>query len=288
MTAKEMTAPGQAAPPAVIDRMPIEQIGKYLLASGFFADIKSEAQAIVKVMAGRQMGIGAVASMSGIYIIPGGDRRPPTVMLGAGVTAALIKRHPHYDYRIVTSEEKRDKECEIEFLKDGQPIGTSLFTMEHAERAALTGKDVWKKYPRNMLFNRALTNGSKWFCRDAVTSEVAASGLGSPQLTAAADQTEAATDDKVIEGEVVLSGPQRPEKRGQATPVVTQPPEGDKSPWTVFWTEMRDLGLTNDAVHIHYGEDMSATFEENAKAQGMTLGAYIVEQIKEMKELYGK
>jgi hypothetical protein len=38
--------------------------------------------------------------------------------------------------------------------------------MEDAKRANLTGKDNWTKYPRNMLFARALSNGQKWYAPD--------------------------------------------------------------------------------------------------------------------------
>jgi hypothetical protein len=48
----------------------------------------------------------------------------------------------------------------------GQTIGVSSFTMEDAKRAGLSGGDNWKKYPRNMLFARAMSNGAKWYCPD--------------------------------------------------------------------------------------------------------------------------
>jgi recombinational DNA repair protein RecT len=38
--------------------------------------------------------------------------------------------------------------------------------MKDAKAAGLDGKDVWKKYPRNMLFGRAMTNGCRWYCPD--------------------------------------------------------------------------------------------------------------------------
>ncbi len=38
--------------------------------------------------------------------------------------------------------------------------------MDDAKKAGLSGKDVWKKYPRNMLFYRALTSGVRLYCPD--------------------------------------------------------------------------------------------------------------------------
>jgi hypothetical protein len=38
--------------------------------------------------------------------------------------------------------------------------------MKDAAAAGLTNKDNWKKYPRNMLFARAISNGQKWYAPD--------------------------------------------------------------------------------------------------------------------------
>ena len=38
--------------------------------------------------------------------------------------------------------------------------------MDDAKAAGLTSKDNWKKYPRNMLFARAISNGQKWYAPD--------------------------------------------------------------------------------------------------------------------------
>jgi hypothetical protein len=40
-------------------------------ASGYFGDVKSQAQAMVKVMAGAEIGLPPFASMSGIHIVNG-------------------------------------------------------------------------------------------------------------------------------------------------------------------------------------------------------------------------
>jgi hypothetical protein len=38
--------------------------------------------------------------------------------------------------------------------------------MQDAQAAGLTGKDNWRKFPRNMLFARALSNGVRWYAPD--------------------------------------------------------------------------------------------------------------------------
>lgn len=130
------------------------QLGKVLAESGFFQDSKSSAQAVVKVLAGRELGIGAVASMTGINIIQG------RVALSANLIAALVKRSGRYSYHVTKLD---DDTCIIRFLESGKFIGESVFTKSDAVKAGTRNMD---KFPRNMLFARAMSNGAKWYCAD--------------------------------------------------------------------------------------------------------------------------
>jgi len=120
--------------------------------SGFFKDVASEAQAIVKVMAGAELGLPPFASMTGISIIQG---KP---VLGANLIATLIKNDPRYDYRVKVAT---NEACLIEFYENGQLIGDAGFTIQEATAAGLATKDNWKKYPSDMLFARAISRGAK-------------------------------------------------------------------------------------------------------------------------------
>jgi len=122
--------------------------------SGFFKDVTSEAQAIVKVMAGAELGIPPFASMTGISIIQG----KPT--LGANLMASLVKNDPRYDYRVKQCD---NEACVLEWFENGQHTGESAFTIEEAKAAGLAGKDNWKKYTSDMLFARAISRGTRRF-----------------------------------------------------------------------------------------------------------------------------
>lgn len=169
-----------------------------LFRSGYFTDVKSEAQAIVKVLAGQELGLPAFASMSGIHIVQG---KP---VLGANVIATLVKNDPRYNYKIV---ECTDKICTIEWFENGQSTGQSSFTMSEAQNAGLTGKDNWKKYPSDMLFARAISRGARRH----------APGIfgGSPVYTP--DELNVDTDEEgYINGEhtVVVDQPPTPSNNG--------------------------------------------------------------------------
>lgn len=139
------------------------QLGKVLASSGYFQDARDAAQAIVKVLAGRELGIGPVASMTGIYIVKG------RVTLSANLMAAQIKRSGKYSYRVRRMD---DTGCEIEFFEGGESIGVSSFGERDAKLAGLLGGDNWKKFPRNMYFSRAMSNGAKWYCPDVFSGPV--------------------------------------------------------------------------------------------------------------------
>lgn len=135
-----------------------EKLGALIARSGYFQDAREAGQAVVKVLAGREIGLGPIASMTGIYVING------RVSFGANVMAAALKRTGRYTYKVA---EHSEKVCRIEFFEvaNGQrvSIGESAFTIEEAKRA---GTKNLEKFPKNMLFARAMSNGVRWFAPD--------------------------------------------------------------------------------------------------------------------------
>jgi hypothetical protein len=139
-------------------------LGKTLAASGYFNDARDAAQAAVKVLAGQELGLGPIASMTGIYIVKG------RVTMSANLMAAQIKRSGRYNYRVTTMT---NDAVVVEFYESGQSIGVSSYTADDAKAAGLWGSsDPWKKSPRNMLFARAMSNGAKWFTPDIFAGPV--------------------------------------------------------------------------------------------------------------------
>jgi hypothetical protein len=143
-----------------INTTDIMNISKAFYESGMFTDIKSIAQAMVKISAGQEIGIPPFASMTGIHIIQG----KPTI--GAGLIASRLKGSGKYDYRVVEASEKV---CSIDFYQGNTKIGNSTFTIEDAKKALTKNID---KFPKNMLFARAISNGVKWYCPDIFSGPV--------------------------------------------------------------------------------------------------------------------
>lgn len=138
----------------------LSTVSETFFKSGMFKDCTSAAQAMVKIMAGAEIGLPAFQSMSGIHIIQG----KPTI--GAGLMASKVKGSEKYDYKVL--EQSADK-CSIDFYQGKEKIGNSTFTKEDAAKAATQNM---AKFPANMLFARAISNGVKWYCPDVFVGPV--------------------------------------------------------------------------------------------------------------------
>ncbi len=136
------------------------QLAEFFARSGFFPDLRDASQALVKILAGAEIGVGPFAAMTGIHVIQG---KP---VIGANLMATMVKNSRNYEYRVA---ELTDDVCElIGYQLNGdtwEEIGRSRFDTQDAQRAGLlTGKNqhTWKSYARNMRFSRALSNLVRW------------------------------------------------------------------------------------------------------------------------------
>lgn len=169
-TAAEPKEIVRVEPKALSHRDPFKIAGAFA-ASNLFPGLTLEA-AVVKIIAGEELGIGPMAAIKGIDVIEG------NLGFRGNLVATLVKQHPVYDYRVT---EKTNERCEIEFGPGPAPgkdkkgdwlpwpemYGASEFTIEDAERAGLIKpKSNWEKWPRAMCFNRALTEGVRAFIPD--------------------------------------------------------------------------------------------------------------------------
>jgi len=146
-----------------IATMPVNDImvmAKTFAESGMFTDTKDMAKAFVKIQAGQEIGVAPFQAMTGIHIIQG----KPTV--GAGIMASKVKGSGKYDYRVLQQDESA---CILEFFQGKESLGKSSFTIEDAKKA---GTQNITKFPRNMLFARAISNGIKWYTPDVFLGPV--------------------------------------------------------------------------------------------------------------------
>jgi hypothetical protein len=222
--------------------VPAKTVGmaRAMVASGYFKNVTSVAQAVVKMEMGKALGVSPVEAMQYLHIFTTGADRT-SIQLGYPLVGALIQRSGKYHFDVRT---RTDTECEIDFHRilaggETKKLGTSHFTIEKARAAGLVNKEVWKAYPDVMLYARALTHGAKAFCPEI---------LGGAGIAA---------DAPYVEGEAQIVDADAP------PPTIEEPPEGFTNHWTRFWAFTKEappggLGLTEEQVqqvHQFFGTE---------------------------------
>lgn len=174
-------------------------IANEMASAKMFPDLANAHAAFVKILAGAAAGIGPFEAVTGIHIIQG------KAVMGSGLMASRVKGSGKYNYRVL---KQTDQVCEIEFFeRTGNKevsVGKSSFTIEDAKKAGTKNLD---RFPKNMLFARAMSNGVKWYCPDI---------FGSTTVYA---------EGEIIEGEVVPEQTQTQVERETPETVETAAPE---------------------------------------------------------------
>ena len=192
----------------------MQGLAEVFVQSGYFKDVRAASQAMVKVLYGKELGLSPIQSMLAIHMV---DGKPE---LAAAAMGALVKRSRRYDYRVT---EHSAEACEIAFFEiqpDGQrePIGTSRFDDEDMKRAQLNrAGSNHEKYPKAMKFARAMSQGVKWFCLDAIggipvysEGELRDAGVGRGELVDVTPEAEAPDEYMPRETVAVLPAPITP------------------------------------------------------------------------------
>jgi hypothetical protein len=140
--------------------MAMDKLADAFYASGLFPDIKSQAQAIVKIQAGAELGFAPIYSMQKVYIVQG------KIVMAAEAMGALVKKSGKYNYRI---KEYTDENVTLTFYENKEAVFDSPFTMQDARKAGLIKPGSgWEKFPRAMLFSKAMSQGARAVCPEVI------------------------------------------------------------------------------------------------------------------------
>jgi hypothetical protein len=131
----------------------ISQWAKYVSNSPYYQKMGGDAAIVSIWLIAREIGMPPMTALNGgIYYVQG------KIMISSQGMNALIRKKGHSIQKIVSTKEL----CQLKGRrKDTGDISESVFTIQQAQKAGLTGKDIWQKYPERMLFNRALSNLAK-------------------------------------------------------------------------------------------------------------------------------
>lgn len=125
-------------------------------ASGLFEDTKDEAQALMKILRGQEMGLPPTTAMTAFDIIA------KRIFIKPWAIAAKINSCGYGGYVVLTST---DQECTIQFRRKypGQgwrDLSPITYTFAEAQAQGLTGRSAhWRNSPAHMLYMRAMGRG---------------------------------------------------------------------------------------------------------------------------------
>lgn len=123
--------------------------------------IQTPEQAITIAMAGRELGLPPMTSFRLIHLIEGKPTMAAELLL-----ALAYKRVPGFRLDVLKTN---DEGCAVSYWRPGmeQASPPFVFTVQHANRAGLTGKSNWKNYPAAMCRARAIAAALRVGAADA-------------------------------------------------------------------------------------------------------------------------
>jgi hypothetical protein len=143
-------------------------ISHSLYESGFY-DLKNAAQGYAKMFYGQTLGLSPIESLNLIHAVQSGGKT--TLIPHYTIIAAKIRRHPNYDFRLITNT---DTECTVEFFRRDEETGkmvlegTSTYTRIDAVAAGLVNNPAWKAHIKDMLYSNAIKKGAKRYAPDVM------------------------------------------------------------------------------------------------------------------------
>lgn len=254
-------------------------IAKALALSKRFPDARTADEAFAKILVGRDLGLSPTQALTGLHIVEG---RP---QIAAVTLAGFVRKSERYDYAV---KEHDAQHCKIEFRErmadPGDPplykVSVSEFTIAEARTAGLVkDKSNWEKWPKNMLFARAMSNGVKWFCPDLMggvpiyteadvfegTASELAAGEGSGEPVGWKD----ISAEQVEQLEDLL---QRAAARGHAgfahRPTVEMIVNGQTERFIADWISLADEQLDEMRVTQARAEEVADVLADAAEAPG--------------------
>lgn len=113
--------------------------------------------ALMTIMAGREMGLGAMASLRTFHVVEGKPTMSAQLMMAICIASPLCK-----EFRVLRSQCSKTRGVVRVWRHDWSEPEEYTWTEEDAADAGLTGKNNWKRYARQMLINRAIAEAARF------------------------------------------------------------------------------------------------------------------------------
>ncbi len=112
------------------------------------------------MLSAKDLGVSPMKALNGGFYVVNGK-----IAMSTALMSDRIRRDGH---SVKITEWTEDKCVIIGIRKDNQDSVKVEFTMKDAQLAGLTSSPTWKKYPKNMLYNRAMSTLARVLFSDVV------------------------------------------------------------------------------------------------------------------------
>lgn len=131
----------------------LERLAQHAFQSGMYKRFPNASAAVMVMAMAHEVGLTPAIGLTSIHFY---DGKPS---MSGNLMWSLVMASPEYSQSRILQRD--DKGCRIRWVRNGEELGISQWTEDDSKRAGLLGKDNWKKYPRAMSFNRAVSEGFK-------------------------------------------------------------------------------------------------------------------------------
>jgi hypothetical protein len=145
--------------PSQAELQTIGLIAKTAHSSGLYSGVGGESKILMILLTAKELGVGPCMALNGgIWNING------KVEISSRLMNSLIRRAGH-SLTIIRSD---DTVCTLLGKRSDGDTFECSFTMEEAKTAGLAVRDVWKKYPGDMLYNRCMSRLARRLFSDVI------------------------------------------------------------------------------------------------------------------------
>jgi hypothetical protein len=155
-----MNVPSTNLLPNVHEFQMFQTIAKNAQASGLYKGVGEESKIFMILLAARELGVSPMLALNGgIWNIQG------KIEISARLMNSLIRRAGHS----LEIKECNNKVCILKGKRaDNGDTAEASFTIEEAQLAGLSNRDVWKKYTQDMLYARAMSRLARRLFSDVI------------------------------------------------------------------------------------------------------------------------
>lgn len=139
------------------------KLARALADARLFTAFGSPSKVLSIVLAGREHGLGAMASLQGYHLVEGKPAMSAQLMMG------ICLRHPDCEYFRPVYKDCTAERARVICKRRSWPEPDEwVWTIQEARDAGLAGRANWKRYTKNMLIWRCVANAARMFFPDVL------------------------------------------------------------------------------------------------------------------------